>query len=279
MEIQKILNNNVVITNDDNGHEIIVTGRGLAFKKRPGDYICRDKVDKVYPLENNSLAQKFQELMQEVPVEFLEMTNSIVNYATKKLHVTFNESIYISLTDHLYTCVKREQSGIEVRNVLLWDIKRFFPEEYAIGEKTITKIKDIYDIQLSEDEVGFIALHLVNAQGEEGGRDMLYLTEIRQDITNIARRHFKMEFNEDSVYFYRFSSHLRFFVSRLLQKTPHTGESDNDLFMMVKHKYCNAAAAVEKINAYVHEKFSYELSNDEKLYLIIHLARLVQKSN
>ena len=34
MIIKKILNNNVVITTDENDKEIVVMGRGIAFKKR-----------------------------------------------------------------------------------------------------------------------------------------------------------------------------------------------------------------------------------------------------
>ena len=39
MVIKKILNNNVVVTTDENDNEIVVMGRGIAFKKRSGDYI------------------------------------------------------------------------------------------------------------------------------------------------------------------------------------------------------------------------------------------------
>ena len=37
--IHKILNNNVVITLDDDKREQIVMGKGIAFKKRIGDWV------------------------------------------------------------------------------------------------------------------------------------------------------------------------------------------------------------------------------------------------
>ncbi len=277
VEIKKVLNNNVVITADAKGQEIVVMGRGLAFNKRPGDFISPDKIDKVYQLNNNNLFHKFQELLLEVPAEYVEITDNIIQYATEKLNTPLNESLYLSLTDHLYTSVERAKKGVEVKNVLLWDIKRFFPKEYAIGQKTIAKVRENYGIQLSDDEAGFIALHLVNAQGETKDEDMTQLTQTMQDILNIARRHFKMDFDEESVYFYRFSAHLRFFVSRLLQAQTHEDESADDLFFLVQRKYPTAFAGVQKIATYVAEKFQHHLSSDEQLYLTIHLARLAQK--
>lgn len=48
-------------------------------------------------------------------------------------------------------------------------------------------------------------------------------------------------------------------------------------FCLFKKKYHNAYSCVEKINQYVVQKYNYHMSNDEKLYLTIHIARLVQK--
>ena len=87
----------------------------------------------------------------------------------------------------------------------------FFPDEFKIGKRTIEKISERYGIELPEDEAGFIALHLVNAQTENNDQSNLYeLTKTMQDIINIVKYYFKTTFDEESVYFYRFTTHLRF---------------------------------------------------------------------
>ncbi len=64
----------------------------------------------------------------------------------------------------------------------------FFPDEYQIGCKTVEKIKEHYGIQLPDDEAGFIALHLVNAQTENGDQgNIAELTQTMQDIINIVK--------------------------------------------------------------------------------------------
>lgn len=279
MKISKVLNNNVVITTDEKQNEIIVMVRGIAFKKKVGDDISDQTIDKVYRLENRTIASQFQELLADLPLEYLELSNQVIEYAREELSSPINDSIYISLPDHLHSAIERAKKGIVVKNVLLWDIKRFFPDEFKIGKRTIEKISERYGIELPEDEAGFIALHLVNAQTENNDQSNLYeLTKTMQDIINIVKYYFKTTFDEESVYFYRFTTHLRFFVSRMQNHSTHAEETDDELLEMVKIKYRNAYQCVQKNKSFLVTNYRYDMSNDESLYLTIHIARLVQKN-
>lgn len=277
MQIQKILNNNVVIATDSKNNEIVVMGRGLAFQKKVGDEISEDCIDKKYRLANNELSQKLQELLEDVPVTYLELANDIIEDAKKVLKDPLSDMLYISITDHLYSAIQRVKSGVRIRNLLLWDIKRFFPEEFAIGKKAVTKIEKKYRIDLGEDEAGNIALHLVNAQTEADNENVYELTELMQEIIQITSYYFKVQFEEDSVYFYRFTTHLRFFASRIMSNNQLADETDDELLLIIQKKYKNAYQCVEKIAEFIQKKYHYPMSNDEKLYLTIHIARLVQK--
>lgn len=277
MQIQKILNNNVVIATDSKNNETVVMGRGLAFQKKVGDEISEDCIDKKYRLANNELSQKLQELLEDVPVSYLELANDIIEDAKKVLKDPLSDLLYISITDHLYSAIQRVKSGVRLRNLLLWDIKRFFPEEFAIGKKAVAMIYKKYRIDLGEDEAGNIALHLVNAQTEADNEDVYELTELMQEIIQITSYYFKVQFEEDSVYFYRFTTHLRFFASRIMSHNQLSDETDDELLLIIQKKYKNAYQCVEKIAEFIQKKYQYPMSNDEKLYLTIHIARLVQK--
>lgn len=279
MKVVKILNNNVVLTKDEKDNEIIVSGRGLAFQKKCGDLIEEEKIDKRYRLSDSGASQRFQELLMDVPVTYLELATEIIDDAKKQLSAPVNDSVYISLTDHLYTAIQRVKKGIRLRNLLLWDIKRFFPDEFSIGQKAVTMIKTKYRLDLGEDEAGNIALHLVNAQTETEHQDVYEMTELMQEIIQIASYYFKTQFDEESVYFYRFTTHLRFFASRIMGGRQYQDETDEELLLIIQRKYRNAYQCVLKIQQFITEKYHYVMSNDEKLYLTIHLARLVQKAN
>ena len=48
MEINKIINNNIVSSADQNGRELIVMGRGIGFGKKPGQKIDEESVEKIF---------------------------------------------------------------------------------------------------------------------------------------------------------------------------------------------------------------------------------------
>lgn len=65
------------------------------------------------------------------------------------------------------TSIDRFLDGVTEKNVLLWDIRRFYKDEYQVGLWALDLIEDKCKVRLPEDEAGFIALHLANAQIEE----------------------------------------------------------------------------------------------------------------
>lgn len=277
MEISKVLNNNVAVVIENN-EEKIVMGRGICFKKKTGDTIEPATIDKVFYLHNQEVLSRFKELVVDIPLEYLEIGEEIMDEARLSLGKTLNDNIYISMVDHIYTAVVRAKDDILVKNALLWDIQRFYKEEYLIGKKALEIIEKKTGVLLPNDEAGFIALHIVNGQLDEDVHDMYEITKIMQEIENIVRYHFKIEFNEESAYYYRFITHLKFFAQRLVEhKKPN--QKEDDLLEVVQVKYANAYQCVEKIAMYIKNQYNYELYDEEKLYLTIHIHRVVYLGN
>ncbi|MDF9823962.1 beta-glucoside operon transcriptional antiterminator [Breznakia sp. PF5-3] len=279
MKIEKILNNNVVVIHDEKGLEKIVMGRGLAFKRKVGDEIDANMVDKEFYMANHDVNSRFQELVVDIPLEYLELGEDIVKFAKTHLGRKLNDSIYISIVDHMYTAIVRFQEGIVVKNALLWDTKRFYPDEFEVGKQALDMIEEKFKVRLPEDEAGFIALHIVNAQMEEEIEDVYEITKVMQEISNIVKYFFNVEFDEDSVYFYRFITHLKFFAQRLINHNTYASETEDDLLEVIKVKYRNAYECVVKITQFIAEKYDYVLSNEEQLYLTIHIERVIYKSD
>lgn len=123
MIIDKILNNNVAVVLVD-GEEKIVMGKGICFKKKVNDDIDENMIDKVFALSSADASHKFQEIIKEVPIEHIIVSEKIIQYAKATLGKRLNEYIYISLVDHIYSSIVRFLEGITVTNVLLWDIRR-----------------------------------------------------------------------------------------------------------------------------------------------------------
>lgn len=276
MRIAKVINNNVVSTVNKEKQELVVMGRGIAFQKKVGDLIEEEKIEKIFTLENKDLTEKFKKLLYEIPIECMEVSEEVIQYAKMSIGKKLNESIYVSLTDHIYFAIDRHKNGLDIKNGLLWEIKRIYKDEFQIGKEALKIIEKKLDVTLPEDEAAFIALHVVNAQLNEELPNVINITKVTQEILNIVKYHFKMEFDEESLYYYRFVTHLKFFAQRLFHGSE-ISNNDDFLYDMVKSKYADAYKCTEKIKKYITKGYNYQLANEEMLYLTIHIERVTQK--
>lgn len=277
MTIYKILNNNVAVILEGE-KEKIVMGRGICFKKKIGDKIEEGAIDKVFTLSVAEMNDKFQTLIEDIPIEHIEVGEEIIEYAKSVLNKQLNEMVYLSLIDHIHSAIVRYLDGIVVKNMLLWDIQRFYKEEYQIGLWGISYIEKRLKICLPDDEAGFIALHIANATMDEHKLHNMYeITKIMQEIVNLVKYFFQMEFDEDNIYYDRFLTHLKFFAKRLVDKTTYEENDSDDLLKFIRNKYTSSYQCVEKIAQFIDKKYQYTLSQEEYLYLTIHIERVVRK--
>ena len=277
MIIQRILNNNVVIVKNKKGQEEIVCGKGIAFKKKVGEFVDVSAINKVFTLRGRKELEYFQELWEEIPVEYFKVADDVVGMIKLELGKKISDTLYISLIDHIYMAVQRSEKGIQVRNAMMWDIQRFYPEEFHLGEKALGMIQKKLNVSLLQDEAAFIALHIVNASAD--GSDMtkvLEITKLIGEIETIVKRYYRMEFENESVYYYRFVTHLKFLAQRLVTKTTYD-EEESELFTMVRDKYDQSYQCVERIAKFIQEEYHCGLSGEEKLYLTIHIERVTEK--
>ena len=277
MKIEKILNNNAFISIDKSGEEIVVIGRGIAFGKKQGNEVELSGGYKIFSNSDKELNQRLKNIVSDIPEEYMKITEQVVCMLEKEYDKKVNDIIYVSLTEHIHGAVERFKKGIQIKNPLLIDIKRLFRDEYEVSKQALEAIKEEFGIEFEEDEAGYIAQHIVNAQLDDDMSDIVNVTRIMQDILNIIKYSYKIDFNEESVYYYRFVTHLKFFAQRILNRL--TYEDDNeDVFEVFKDKYNESYKCVLKIKEQIKQIYDYELSKDEQLYLMIHIERITTKA-
>lgn len=278
MKIKKVLNNNAVTVLNEKNQEVVVMGLGLAFKKRAGDELEDEKIERIFTLQNKEVSEKLKNLISEIPIKHVEVCEEIINYAEKQLKKKLNENIYLTLTDHISFALVRHNEGLDIRNPMVWEIKRFYKEEYSIGLKALEIIKKKLQVSLLEDEAASIALHIVNAQLKEDLPNVLNITNIIQEILNIIKYHFKIDFDEESLSYHRLITHLKFFAQRILNNKLSKSD-DEDLYLMVKKKYPESYKCAEKIKMYINKNFQFTLTHEEMTYLIVHIQRVTSRES
>ncbi|WP_244834393.1 PRD domain-containing protein [Clostridium sp. BJN0001] len=278
MIIQKILNNNVVITLDEKQSEIIVMGKGLAYNKRKGDEIDESKITKRFVLDSLPYHERLVDAFSSISGICVEICDDIVRYAEQRLSQKLDDSIYISLLDHISTSIERYKDGIVLKNKLLWEIKNFYKNEYDIGLFGLSVIKEKCAVSMQEDEAGFIALHIVSSEISNDIQNIYEITGFIQSILHIVKYYFKFDFDTASLNYNRFITHLKFFGHRVFSKKVNEKEQiKNNILDIIKEKYTNPYLCALKIKQFIEEKYNYYLDDDEILYLTIHIANLLTK--
>ena len=277
MKIDKIINNNLIRTFDNNGKEVLVMGCGLGFQKKIGDTVDQSKIEKIYAIENKSDSNKLMTLLSEIPLEYIQVSNEIISYAKYSLGKRLNDNIYISLTDHISFAIERYKKGLNFKNALLWEIKRFYNHEFLIGKEALAIIKKRLNIELPEDEAASIALHIVNAQlNSRDMNDTLDITKIIQNILNIVKFHFNIELDEYSLHYERFITHLKFFAQRMLSGKVIKSD-DTNFCDMIRGQYKDEYLCAEKVKKYIQKEFNHEISDEEMMYLTVHIKRIIKE--
>lgn len=107
MIINKVINNNVLSTHDENNREIVLMGKGIGFQKKVGDEVAEDKIEKKFVLDSEDEVGKFSELIEMIPHNYLNLSVDIISYAQQVMSKRLSPSIYISLTDHINFLLER----------------------------------------------------------------------------------------------------------------------------------------------------------------------------
>ena len=271
MLISKILNNNVVISEEDQ-EEVILMGRGLAFGRKVGQEIPDELIEKRYVLSENR-----RQLLMELPAEVMEMSDKIISFAREKLQKKLKDTAFLTMADHIHGVLLRLEDDIYLKNFLMWDIKRFFPIEFEVGQYAKQLLSAYVSKELPDDEAAFMALTLVNAELENGDGTARDLTMMMEEIMTIVKYSLEISLDEEDVYLERFMTHLKFFCERVLTDSSNRDLEDNDMFDLLKCKYPLAYETTRKNAEFLKQTRNYQISEDEQLYLTIHLSRMKRR--
>lgn len=274
MKVVKVINNNLIKSFDSNNNEILVMGCGLGFKKLPGDEIDESLIERTYTCNDKSNSNQLIKLLEKIPLEHIQVTNQIISFAKVSLGKKLNKNVYITLADHINFALERQKDGVVIKNALLWEIKKFYNHEFLVGKEALNIIQNKLGVTLPEDEAGFIALHLVNALMDDiSMQKTTDMTKMIEKIVNIIKYHFKLELDEYSIHYERFITHLKFFAQRIFSETI-ISDQDEQFIEVLKKQYKKEYECTLKVRDFIKKEYECELTEDEMIYLTIHIKRI-----
>lgn len=277
IRIKKVINNSIVSAMDEHGNEWIVTGKGIGFQRQRGERIEPTMIERTYRMEEKAEQRKLRDLVEKIPLEHLDLTESLVHDFKQQIPQGLNESLLITLADHISFAIQRKAEGLEFTNPLKEEIMCYYPTEYQLGRYSLTVIREKLGIQLHEDEAAFIALHIVNAELNTTMSEMYDITKLIEGSITVVEYFYQKKFDRESLDFSRFVVHLRYFAQRLFQGTlteDNSDEQDVEFRNLIAKSCKEHFQCAQCIGQYVKNTYQKEISEEELVYLTIHLKRI-----
>lgn len=278
MKISKIFNNNCVATLTDDV-EYIITGKGIGFQKKIGDIIDENNIEKKFSIIDDNLSD-FESLLSKVSVDYFESTRAIVEYAFHKFDMKLNDAINITLTDHISYAIQRAKEGIEMPGIFNDDLAMFYPTEYSVAQWSLAFLNSKYDVDLPNDEIGYIAIHVVNSrEGNQShmAQNMIYFLK---EVINIISKDLEVEIDQSSMEYKRLTTHLKYLAHRVFGGVSDLDNaSDGEMNQILSAKLSKYTDTVVKIASFIDQRFDYAISLDERMYLSIHIYQIMQSIN
>ena len=274
MKIKKFLNNNVVLLKKGS-NEIIGFSTGISFKKKTGDDVEESDFEKIFVLDTHAMLEYFSYQLSDP--KYVKLVTQIVEYAKQNYHLRVNDYIYLTLLDHIDFTVRRLKENMVFKSPLQYEVRRFYPDEYAIGVYAVQLLERELDLEIPTEEAISIALHFVNIQSTK--RDMTVtnkITKFIEDVLTIVRYEYTQSFDENSFHFSRFVTHLHYFAQNVINHTMPSYEQ-TDLFEQVEKMYPKAFHCVGKIKIYIKNTYNITISENEEIYLTLHIQKLTEQ--
>jgi beta-glucoside operon transcriptional antiterminator len=271
--IHKILNNNVIITLNEQNQEMILMGRGIGFKKNIGDNYDPLLTEKRFKISDENNSSTNNNTAVNIPIEILATTEKIIEYVTAQVTCKLDDHLYLQLADHIQVAIMRFKQGLTIPNSFNWEMKKIYPKEYELGLYALTIIKQRLGITLPSDEAGLITFHIINAEQNRSISKLVNLIKITQQILDMIKDYFNLDYNEDSPYYQRFIIHLKFFAIRIINNNLILNGIDFP-YSLVKQQYQHAFQCTENIAIFLLNHYQYQLTEEEKLFLTIYIERI-----
>jgi transcriptional antiterminator len=270
LKITKVLNNNVVMILDGEIERILI-GRGIGFGLNSGGFLLdKSKIEKVFTIEQQEYNTKFNKLVQNVSNDIIGICEEIIYMISKELGEVLSERIHIGLTDHIQFMIYRLNNNNEISNPFILEIMSLYKEEFRIAEKAVKMLKDYTKLDIPDEEIGFIAIHINSARSKNDLTQTLKFTFLCNSITELLEDELNIEIDRETLDYARFLTHLRFAI----QRTVNGKSIKNELLDVTKKKMKKFFKISKKVAGLIEEDLGIKVEEDEIAYITFHVSRL-----
>ncbi len=270
-KIMRVMNNNVLLVKDSSKDiEVVLIGKGIGFgaKNNAELIVSKDKIEKKYLAYDKKSKNEYLSLINQLDDEIIGVCSEIILLAERNMG-KLSHRLHIVLTDHIGFAIERIKNGLEIQNPFTLEIKNLYHKEFEVGLIAQDMIKKQLGIEINEDEVGFIALHLNAAKQNKDVKESLKNTRIIKMLVGAIEESLGYKIGNDLTY-NRLINHLKGSIERVQRGIA----VDNPLLEVVKNEFKKSYEIALRIKKIVSDELEIELLDGELGYLAIHIDRI-----
>ncbi|WP_027437262.1 PRD domain-containing protein [Lachnospira multipara] len=269
-KVKKVLNHNTVIAvNTDKLKEYLVLGKGVGFGKKPTQEITISSDDRIFSLEETTERGNIKEFIKNVSPIYIELADAVLCIADEKFD-NVDHNIIFPMADHLEFAVKRIEKGEEISNPLIDDIKILFHSEYKIAETIRPLLKEQFNIEISDDEIGYVALHVHSAISNDRISQSMEIARAVRECVTMIENVTKTTIRVDSLSYNRLMNHIRYMVARVQHNEPLKLNMNDYILNTFPQSFGIAATVCEELG----KSLGTKLDDIEIGYLAMHIERV-----
>lgn len=269
--VSKVLNNNGVIAIDmDENKEYVILGKGVGFGKKVSQRFDKPEGCTTYRLEQETERGSAKELVKGIEPEYLEIADAILTESQKVFGDSIDRGILFPLADHISFAVARIRRNEQISNPLTEDIKVLFYSEFKVAETLKTILRERLQIEIDDHEVGYVALHIHSAIGDEKVSVAMQTARAVRECIDMIEKATGKPIDVLSLSYNRLMNHMKYMVARAS-----TGEKLNlDMNEYMLDQYPQAYKVATDICKNLEGCIGHNLDETETGYLAMHIQRV-----
>ena len=150
------------------------------------------------------------------------------------------------------------------------DIKALFDREYQAAMEGREIIREMTGISISEDEVGYITLHIHAGSSEENVAHSMDMARLVQDSIRGIEEKMGIKLAADSLGYNRLVSHLRYMIARIRKGEP----VSLDMESYAKESFPGPYQAAVDVCRNMEKRLGITVASQEAAFLAIHIQRV-----
>ena len=237
----------------DDHKEVLIMGKGVGFGRKVAERIEVRPEDRLYSLQKYKERGGAKEIVKSIAPEFLEVTNAVLDEA-EKIFGKIDRMVLFPLADHIAFAVKRIQNHEQISNPLTEDIRVLFHMEFKAAESIRPLLKKQFQIDIEDDEIGYVALHIHSAIEDEKVSQAMQTAALVKECICIIENNVGKKIDMNSLSYNRLMSHIKYMIARA-----HKGEAIHlDMNEYIEKKFSKSFILAK----YVCSKIGLEINKE-----------------